>query len=104
MTVTELRTLLYNTMKIISFMMDHAMITRSLQKMKAIRELTLLLDSIERCSLHVHYRWLLKNRNQVIDILPPEGRYTKQRNKILSLLHEAERTINADYRQRVRIC
>lgn len=99
----DLRRLLYNTMKQCTFMMDHNLIQRSLQKMKAVHELRERFDFISSCSLHVHYRWILKLRNQVIDILPPDGRYSKQRKRILDLLNEAEKTINADYRQRILV-
>lgn len=104
MTVESLRRTIYSWMKLLSFMMDHNLAERSLLKMKAITDIRLRLDVISHCSLHVHYRWLLKMRNQVIDILPNEnGRYKNTRKRILAMLHEAERTINADYRQRVLV-
>jgi hypothetical protein len=103
MTVKEIRAVLYSRMIVLSYLMSAGKVQRSLQKYKAIELLTNCLNSIVNCSVNVHYRWLLKYRNQVIDILPPEGRYTKQRQKILELLREAEQTINADYRKRVLV-
>lgn len=104
MTVESLRRTLYSWMKLLSYMMDHNLSERSLRKMKAIEDIRLRLDVIAHCSLHVHYRWILKLRNDIIDILPyADGRYKNTRKRILDLLHEAERTINADHRQRVLV-
>jgi hypothetical protein len=91
-------------MLLLTYQMNHQIITSSLKKWKAIADLRVRLQAISHCSLNVHYRWILKMRDQVIDILPAEGgRYQNTRKKILDLLYEAEKTINADYKRRILV-
>ena len=102
-TVANLRELLYNTMKQTRFMMDKGIIYRDVRKYMAIEKLRIQFDAIAHTSLHVHYRWLMKLRTYVIDIMPPSaGRYKEQRVKLIQLLDEAEKTLNYDA-MRVRV-
>jgi hypothetical protein len=104
MTVPEIHKLLTARMTQLAFMMNVGVMPGSLQKFRAIEILRNVLNSIAHCSLNVHYRWLLKHRIEVIDILPGEdSKYKTQRKQILSLLQEAERTINAGHRQRILV-
>lgn len=96
-TVQGIRKLLSGAMKQKTFLMDHGYVNKSLQKIMAIETITTRLDIIKDKPLSTHYMWLLRLRNQVIDILPPEaGRYKNLRAQILQLLEEAEERVNSD--------
>jgi hypothetical protein len=102
--VEALRQLIYGTMHQVKFLMDKHIVFGSLKKYLAIEELTQRFNSLAGKSIEQHYTWLVKMRDQVIDILPPDaGRYKEQRMKLIQLLNEAENHVNTEARTRVAI-
>ena len=102
--VEALRKLLYSAMHQAKYLMDKQIVPGNLKKYLAIEELTQRFDTLKNKTIEIHYTWLVKMRNQVIDILPPaQGKYDKQRMKLVQLLNEAENKVNHDARVRVAI-
>ncbi|HMU68465.1 MAG TPA: hypothetical protein PKC38_00580 [Chitinophagales bacterium] len=102
--VKALRSLIYSSMHQIKWMMDKSIVHGSLKKYLAIEELTQRFDALRNENLDEHYFWLVKLRNQVIDIMPPAaGRYAEHRRKLIQLLNDAENKVNANAKIRVPI-
>lgn len=96
-TVKTIRTTLYNSMNQLSYCMDKGLVFRDVRKYMAIERLKLRFDSIKDKALTMHYRWLLRLRNDVITILPPDtSKFRSQRMKLIQLLDEAEKKLNTD--------
>jgi len=102
--VIAIRKLIIGWMHQCKYLMDRTMITASLRKYEAIEILTQRFNFLKDKSLDVHYEWLVKLRNEVIDILPATtGRYNQLRVKLILLLDEAEKKVNSDAMIRVGI-
>lgn len=102
--VEALRKLLYSTMHQAKYLMDKQIVPGDLRKYLAIEELTQRFNSLKDKTIEIHYTWLVRMRNQVIDIMPPaHGKYDKQRMKLVQLLNEAENKVNTAARVRVAI-
>lgn len=95
--VIAIRKLIIGWIHQCKYLMDRTMITASLKKYAAIEILTQRLNFLKDKSLDAHYEWIVKLRNEVIDILPAStGRYRELRVKLIMLLDEAEKKVNSD--------
>jgi hypothetical protein len=70
--------------------MDHGIVKNDAVKQMLITSLRRRFDMLPP-TLHYHLMWLARLRNDIIDILPPEGsKFKNQRAKMIEFLDEAQ--------------